>query len=148
MVVADDYTIAYDSYLTVSCYLTVKHIGTGNNADICYLVNLAYLNSAEVNLSELRSKHALHCSSDILDSVVDYAVQTDLDTVALCVVLCGRVRSYVEADDDCAGSRSEHYVALAYRANCAVDNTNAYFLIGELLEGLLDSLDGNPVRPP
>ena len=52
------------------------------------------------------------------------------------------MRSYVEANDDSSGSRSEHNVALAYSADRAVDNAYAHFFVGELLKGLLDSLDG------
>lgn len=142
MVVADDDTVAHDTNLTVSGDLAVEDVGTSNDTNVGDLVDLAYLNSAEVDLSELRSKHALHCGGDILDSVINYAVKADLDAVALCVVLSGRVRSYVEANDDSSGSRSEHNVALAYSADRAVNNAYAYFLVGELLKGLLDSLDG------
>ena len=70
-------------------------IADGRNSD-----DLAHLGSADIDISELRSEHTLDSGLDLLDAVVDDTVEAHIDTVALCVLFCDRVRADIEADDD------------------------------------------------
>ena len=91
-------------------------------------------------LLEFRGQHALHRGLDLVDAVVDDAVHTDLHVGADGAVSGGVVRADVEADDDRAGGGGKHDVGLVDRADGGVDDADADFLVGELLERRLDRL--------
>ena len=79
---------------------------------------------------------------DILDRLIDHAVITDVDAVAVRGVARLRIRTDVEADDDRAVDACQHDVVLGNRADAAVDRAHTNLGVGELFKRLLDRLDG------
>ncbi len=80
--------------------LSAEHVRTRNHADVRYLINLTYFNTAKIYLAELGSKHTLHSRSYFFDSVVNDSVQTDIHTVSFGAVCGNGVRTDVESDDN------------------------------------------------
>ena len=87
-----------------------------------------------------RIQHTLHGSLYILDRLVDDAVQTHVDFLAVRDGLRLCVRTNVETDDDRIGSGCKCNVGLVDRANAAVDDFDNNFLVGKLYETLFYSL--------
>ena len=93
-------------------------------------------------LLEYRIQHALHGCLDILDSLVDDTVQTQVYLLAVCDGFCGSVRTYIKADDDRVGSGCQRYIRLIDGTYAAVDHLNHNLLIRELGQALLYCLYG------
>ena len=92
-------------------------------------------------LAVLRGEHALHGGLDILDSLVDDAVQADLYFLLGRRVAGASVGTDIEADDDRAEGRSQVDVVLGDRADGAVQDLYLDLVVAELLQRLLHSLD-------
>ena len=91
---------------------------------------------------EYRIQHALHGCFHILDGLIDNLVQTDIHFFPLCNGFCGCVRSYVKADNDGIGCRSQGNVGFVDGAYAAVNHLHHNLLVGELGKTLLYSLHG------
>ena len=110
-----------------------------NVGDLIYLTNL---DTSDSDLTVLGSKHTLHSGADLLDSIVNDTVQTDINAVTLCVFCSNGVGTNIEAYDDGIGCACKHNVALGNSTNCAVDDLYADLIVGELFKRLLDCLNG------
>ena len=75
-------TVSY-THLASAGDLTVKHIGTGDGADSGCLERLANNRMTGYLLLVYRIQHTLHGSLYILDRLVDDAVQTHVDFLAV-----------------------------------------------------------------
>ena len=91
---------------------------------------------------EYRIQHTLHGSLYILDRLIDDAVQTHVDFLAVRDGLRLCVRTNVETDNDRIGSGCKCNVGLVDRANAAVDDFDNNFLVGKFYETLFYSLYG------
>ena len=91
---------------------------------------------------EYRIQHALHGCLHILNGLIDNLVQTDIHLLTLRNGLGGRVRTDVEANDDCVGCGCQGNVGLVDGAHAAVDHLYHDLLVGELGKALLYSLHG------
>ena len=86
------------------------------------------------DLFDLRSEQTLHGVLDILDGVVDDAVESDVYACFLGLINDDLVRSYVEADDDSVGYVSEYDIGFVDRTDTAVDDLDLDLVVRELLE--------------
>ena len=91
-------------------------------------------------LYKLGREHALHGGLYFVYAVVDYAVGAYLDIGAGGVIARGAVGPDVEADYQRVAGRGQHDVALVYRTDTGVDDLDADFFVGQLLERGLDRL--------
>ncbi len=142
LVVCNDDTVADNADKGGAGNLAVEDVAARNSADGRDLVGLSDLGAAEFDLADLGGKHALESVGDLVYRIVNDAVEADIDIVALGAFLGGLLGTDVEADDNSVGGVCQHDVGLADGADCAVDNSDLDFLVGELFEGLADSLDG------
>ena len=141
MTLVDDDTVAHDTNVARALDLTVLHIAAGNRADRGDLVGLADLGVADDGLAELRREHTLHSSLDLVDRIVNDAVHTHIDMVAGRAVARRSVGTDVEADDDGIRGGGKHNVALVDRADRAVNDAHANFVVGDLFKRRLDRFD-------
>ena len=111
--VVDDRAVADDADLVVARDLAVLHVAAGDDADLGNAEQLANLDARGVFLVELRSEHADAGGVDLLDRLVDDAVQANVDALLLGKRLGLGLRAHVEADDDGVGRVGERDVALA-----------------------------------
>ena len=89
------------------------HVAAGDDAELRDAEQLADLDARGVLLVELGREHADARGVDLLDRLVDDAVQADVDAFLLGERLGLGLRAHVEADDDGVGRVGEHDVALA-----------------------------------
>ncbi len=137
----DDNAVTHNSHLRISRNLAVRDVAAGNGADAAHLEGIAHLGMTEYILHKLGRKHTLHCRLYLLYCLIDYAVETNVHIVALCRIHSRRRRAHIETDNDRIGRRREHYIGLGYSAHTAVDAVYADFLVAQLGQRLLDSLD-------
>ncbi len=90
----------------------------------------------------LRREHTLHSGFDLVDSIVDDRIDTDIHLLGLGHLASRTGRTNVEAHDDGIGSGSEHDVGVADGTYGTMDDVDLDILGGELDERVLDSLDG------
>ena len=115
-------------------------IGTGDGSDSGCLERLADNRMTGYLLLVYRIQHTLHGSLYILDCLVDHAVQTHIDFLAVRNGFRLSVRANVETDDDRIGSGCKCNIGLVDRANTAVDDLDNNFLVGKFSETLFYSL--------
>ena len=134
MTFVDDDTIAHDTNVARALDLTVLHVAAGDRADGRNFVGLANFGVADDGLAELRREHTLHSGLDLVDGVVNDAIHAHVDVVAGRAVARRGVRTDVEADDDGIRGGGEHNVALVDRADRAVNDAHADFVVGDLFK--------------
>ena len=88
-----------------------------------------------------RVKHTLHRCLDILDCLIDDAVETNVYFLTLCDGLRGCVRAHIETNNDRVGCGCQTDVGLVDRTNTAVDDLDYDFLVGQLHQALFYCLD-------
>ena len=108
----DHDSVADDTGFVLVVYLTVNHQTTGNSTHLRYLEHLLHLNLTRDDLLFHLVEHTLHGLLHIVDSVVDDRVGIDLDAFALSGTTGIGRRTYLEANDDSLGSRSQHDIVL------------------------------------
>ena len=132
----DDDTVAHQTHLAIlALELAVLHVATGNSADAGDLVGLTHLGVTQHHLAELRCQHTLHSGLDLVDGIVDDAVHTHIHVGAGSAVAGSGIGTDVEADDDRLRGGGQHDIALVDGAHTAVDDADADFLVGDLLQG-------------
>ena len=89
-----------------------------------------------------RIQHTLHGSLYVLDCLIDHAVQTHVDFLAVCDGFRLSVRTNVETDDDRVGCGCKCHVGLVDRTNTTVDDLDNNFLVGKFYKTLFYSLYG------
>ena len=93
-------TVAYNTYLSASCDLTVEDIRACNRSDVRYVDSLTDLCVSEQIFLELRSKHTLHSRLNLFNAFVDYAIGTYIDLLTLCGIESVFVGTYIKAYDN------------------------------------------------
>ena len=78
------------------------------------------------------AEHALHRSLYILYGLVYDLIQMYVHVLRLGYLLCGIVRTYIEAYDYRISSGSKDYIGFVYRSDTAVDDLYGYLIIGKL----------------
>ena len=141
MTLVDDDTVAHDTHVARALDLAVGDIAARDSADRGDLVGLANFGVADDGLAELRREHTLHSSLDLVDRIVNDAVHAHIDMVAGRAVARRSVGTDVEADDDGVRGGGEHNVALVDRADRAVNDAHADFVVGDLFKRRLDRFD-------
>ena len=134
MTFVDDDAVAHDTHVARALDLAVLHVAARDRADRGDLVGLADLGVADDGLAELRREHTLHSGLDLVDRIVNDAVHAHIDMVAGRAVARRGVRTDVEADDDGIRGGGEHNVALVDRADRAVNDAHADFVVGDLFK--------------
>ena len=134
MTFVDDDAVAHDTHVARALDLAVGDIAACDSADGRDFVGLADLGVADDGLAELRREHTLHSSLDLVDRIVNDAVHTHIDMVAGRAVARRSVGTDVEADDDGIRGGGEHNVALVDRADRAVNDAHADFVVGDLFK--------------
>ena len=127
--------------LSVTLNLAVLYIAACNRACAGDLEHLTNLCVAENNFLELRLEHALHGLLHLLDGIINNAVHTHINALLCSGVGSGAVRTNVKANNDRAGSGSQHNVRLVDGANGTVNNAHANLFVGQLLERGTNRLD-------
>ena len=88
---------------------------------------------------DCRSQHTCHSSFDIIDTVINNTIQTDIDTIFFSHGSRIGVRSDVEADNQGFGGRCQHDIGFIDGAYGRMDNGNTDFIALDTLEGLNES---------
>ena len=130
--------VADNADLSVALDLAVLHIAAGDGAHLRHLEGLAHLGDAGVLFHDIRRQKTHARGVDVLNRLVDDAIQADVDLFLLCLLLRLASRANVEADDDRVGSARQRNVGLVDRAYAAVDTFDNDFLVGKLRQALLD----------
>ena len=89
-----------------------------------------------------RIQHTLHGSLYVLDCLIDHAVQTHVDFLAVRDGFRLSIRTDVETDDDRVGCGCKCHVGLVDRTNTTVDDLDNNFLVGKFYKTLFYSLYG------
>ena len=92
--------------------------------------------------SMVGDEHAHARGVDVLDDLVDDAVQAHVDLGALGLGLGLGLGAHVEADDDRVGGVRQHDVGLVDRADAAVDDVDADLGLVHLVQRVHERLDG------
>ena len=138
----DDDVVPQHTHLGVPGDLAVLHIAAGDGADGADLIGLAHLGVADDDFLELGRQHALHGVLDLVDGVVDHAVHAHIHLGAGSGCRGHGIGTDVEAHDDGVGGGGKEHVVLRNRADTGVNNLDADFLVGDLLQAGLDRLGG------
>src|SRR4051812_8848795 len=142
-VVGDDDAVADDPGLRVPVDRAGPDDRTGDVADARHAEDLADLRRAERDLLELRLEHALEGRLDLLDRRVEHRVVPDVDTLAVGQLGGLPLGPDVEADDDDVVGQRQVDVALADRADAAVDDPQRDVVAHlDLHQRVLERLDG------
>src|SRR6185369_6886285 len=96
----DHYVVAQQAYLGVAQHLAVLDVTAAHVADLGYREDLADFRPTQVFFLQGRGKQAFHGLFDILDRIVNDAVESDIDPFLLRQSLGLDLRTDVEADDD------------------------------------------------
>ena len=138
----DDDIVAQNADRRVARDLAVLDVAARDRADLRHLERLAHLGDAGVLLDDIGRKQADACGVDVLDRLVDDAVQADVHLLLLGLLLRLARRAHVEADDDGVGRRGERDVGLGDAAHRRVDDVDAHLGLIHLLERIAQRLDG------
>ena len=93
-------------------------------------------------LLEYRIQHTLHGCLNILDGLVNDAVQTQVNLLAVCDGLRSSVRTYVKSDDDRIGSGCQGYIGFVDSTNTTMDHLDYNLLVGQFYKTLFYCLYG------
>ena len=137
-----DHVIAQQADLSVTLHLAVGDVRTSDDARTGDLHDRTHLGVAQDDLLVLGGEQTLHGQLHVLDGLVDDGVQAHIDLFALGGLTGGGVGADVEADDDGVEGAGQVDVVLGDGAGSGVQHAHADFVVGELLHGLLDGLDG------
>src|SRR4051794_27035387 len=142
-VVGDDHAVADHAGLRVPVDRAGAHDRAGHVADPRHPEDLADLCSAEGDLLVLGLEHALEGRLDLLDRLVEDRVVPDVDALAVGQLGGLPLGPDVEADDDDVVGERQVDVALADRADAAVDDPQRDVVAHlDLHERVLERLDG------
>ena len=104
---------------------------------------MAHLDLSRDFLLDFGRKHALHRILHLLDSIVDDAVEADIDVHLLCQLAGWSGRTNLEADDEAVlGSGCHVDIALADLTHSLVDDVDLNLLGREFDERVAECLDG------
>ena len=120
--------------------LAVLDHTAGNGTDGGDLVGHADFGMADDHFLKLGCQHTLHSSLDLVDGIVNDAVETHVNICTVAGSLCSSIGTDVEADNDGAGGGSQQNVGLVDSADTGMDNLDTDFLVGDLLQRSLHSL--------
>src|SRR5699024_7560972 len=140
LVVGHDDAVPHHAHLGVAGELAADDVAANDHAHVGNLVGLPALGLAQSHLAELGGQHALHGAFNLLDAVVDDAVQPHVHAVPLGVLLGHGVGPHVKAHDNGVGGVGQHDVAFADCAHRPVDDVHPHLVVGELLQGLAHGL--------
>src|SRR3954464_11012921 len=142
-VVGDEDAVTDDAGLRVPVDRAGPDDRTGDVADARHAEDLADLRRAEPDLLELRLEHALEGRLDLLDRRVQHRVVPDVDPLAVGELGALPLGPDVEADDDDVVGQRQVDVALADRADAAVDDPQRDVVAHlDLHQRVLERLDG------
>src|SRR3954469_3209908 len=130
----DDGPVADDADAGVAPHGPARHVGAGDRAEPRHAEQLPHLDLAERVLHRDRSQHPDESLLDVLGQLVDDAVGSDLDALALRERPRLRVRPHVEADDHRVRGSREHDVVLGDPADALVDDVDADLRVLDLRE--------------
>src|SRR5918994_2917187 len=130
-VVRDD-TVPDDAGARVPGDRPLDDVRPGHEPDPRNAEERADLRTPELGLALFGLQHAAHGIADVVDRVVDHAVQANVHALLLGQVPGLHVRADVEPDDDRAGGQLEVDVALGDRSGRAVDHVHADLVLREL----------------
>ena len=111
-------------------------VRTGHGTDLRGHEHGANLGGADDFFAALRRQHAGHGRLQLIDGVVDDAVVTDVDVVALGQLARADVGPYVEANDHRLGGNRQVDVGFADAANARVHQLHLDLVVGELEQRL------------
>ena len=130
----DDDVVPQNAHLRIPGDLAVLDHTAGNGADGADLVGHAHLRVADDNFLELGREHTLHGGLDLVDGVVDHAVEPHIHIGAVGAGSSGGVGTDIEAHHNGACGGGKQNVAFVDGADARVDDTDADFLVGDLLQ--------------
>ena len=85
--------------LAVIGYLAFRYIYSGYTNLRC-MDNLSDFATTQNNFSDLRRQHTGHSILHIIDSVINYAIETDIYLVLFCQLTRVGIRTDIKADND------------------------------------------------
>ena len=88
----DDRGVAHDANLVIAGDFALGDIATGDVADLRDAEHVANLGDTRIALDDFGSEHADACGVDVLDSLVDDAIQANVDLLMLGRLACARGR--------------------------------------------------------
>ena len=138
----DDDTVTDDAHFVTALNLTLADNTTGDGTHLRDMEGLEHFERSCDFLFHLRCKETFHSRLDLIDSIIDDGIDTDIDFFGLRHLPCRTGRTDVKADDDSIRSRSEHDIAVADSTYGTVDDVDLDILRRELEQGVLDSLYG------
>src|SRR5688572_26844701 len=140
-VFGDHLAVADQADLAAALDVAIRHHAPADVADLADLEHLADLGVAVQLLAHFRLEQAAERLLQVVEDLVDHAVQPDLDAPLLRHLPGRFVGDDVEADDDRAARVGQLDVALRDRADRAVDHADPHFLsilVGHRLRQRLD----------
>src|SRR5210317_1763072 len=96
----DNDIVAQQAGVSISQDLTGDNIATGNGANLGDIESLADFCTTEINFLEGRREQTFHGVLDVVNSVVDNVVKTDINTFKLGQGTCLQRRADIETEDD------------------------------------------------
>ena len=100
----DNNTVAHQTGLVGTMYLTLGNHCTCHGADLRNLIDLTYLNLGSNLLLDNLVEHTLHSGADVVNGIIDNRVGIDFHAVAFSQLSGIGRGTYLEAYDDSIGS--------------------------------------------
>src|SRR5512132_2810070 len=132
-VVRDD-AVADDAGPRVADDRALQDVRAGDQTYLGDAEQGAHLGASELRLALLGLQHAAQRAPDVVDRVVDHAVQPDVDAFPLGEVAGLHVWTDVEPDDDRPRGQRQVDVALGDRAGGAPDHVDPHLVLRQLGE--------------
>ena len=125
----------------VAVQLTLDDVAAGHGAHLRHLEGLAHLGDAGILFHDVGGQEAHARGVDLLDSLIDDAVQADVHLLLLGLHLRLARGAHVEADDDGVGGGGQRDVGLGDAAHGRVHDVDAHLGLVHLLERVAQRLD-------
>src|SRR5208337_1698686 len=138
--VIDDYIVAKNSCPGVSFHTAVEYGAACNHPEFWNMKGLSYFRPADHVLFVYRLEHADYGAPDVIEELIDDIIVTNVHRFLLGQLLNLRIRSYIEADHDSIGGRSEHNVGFGDRTGTAVNDVDLDFGSRKLDQRINDCL--------
>ena len=138
----DDRAVAHDAHLVVAVDLAFHDVAAGDGAHLRHLEGLAHLGDAGVLFHDIGRQQTHARGVDVLDGLIDDAVQADVHLLLLGLLATLARGTDVEADDDGVGGGGQGDVGLGDAAHGRVHDVDAHLGLIHLVEGVAQSLDG------
>ena len=122
--------------------LAVQAHTAGDGAHLADLEGLADLKVGHNLLLRLGGEHTLDSVFELVDGVVDDAVEADVDVLGLGHLAGTHGGTHLEADDDGVGRHGQHDVVLRYLTHGLVDDVDLHLVGTKLDERVAEGLHG------